>query len=93
MIAMERIRENKIDINLLVILKSPMSFKILIVLCSLSLSIICNAQEKSVYRNTVTLEEPIFGVAFGETYKGEVFMPYVRQLGVHLTKLYFHWHQ
>lgn len=33
-----------------------------------------------------------FGVAFGELYKGETFMPYIKELGVRCTKLYLHWH-
>jgi hypothetical protein len=40
----------------------------------------------------VTFKESPFGVAFGELYKGETFMPYIRELGANLTKLYFHWH-
>lgn len=40
----------------------------------------------------VTFKKSPLGVAFGELYKGETFMPYIRELGVQCTKLYLHWH-
>jgi hypothetical protein len=40
----------------------------------------------------VSFPESPFAVAFGEIYKGEEFMPYIRELGATCTKLYLHWH-
>ncbi|MBC2696160.1 MAG: hypothetical protein HF982_12980 [Desulfobacteraceae bacterium] len=56
-----------------------------------------NSMEKQTpvplkYTSKLTFKESPFGVAFGEVYKGEKFMPYIRELGATRTKLYLHWH-
>jgi hypothetical protein len=38
-------------------------------------------------------DESPFGVAYGFRYEGETFMPYIRELGIDLTKVYLYWDQ
>ena len=40
----------------------------------------------------VIFSESPFAVAYGEIYKNETFMPYLKELGVNRTKLYLHWY-
>jgi hypothetical protein len=81
----------------------PLSLKILIVFVLLSFCVLCDAKKTSETRQFKDLttadipgmvfsQKPIFGVAFGETYKGEKFMSYIHELGANLTKIYLHWH-
>ncbi|NVM20228.1 MAG: hypothetical protein HWN68_00425 [Desulfobacterales bacterium] len=37
-------------------------------------------------------ESPL-GVAFGFRYRGQIFMPYIKELGINLTKLYIYWQE
>ncbi len=44
----------------------------------------------SLYQSSTM--EP-FGVGFGSIFTGENFMQYIRELGIHSTKIYLYWHQ
>jgi len=43
-------------------------------------------------RQSLFSEFPL-GVAFGFRYRGQIFMPYIKELGINLTKLYIYWQQ
>lgn len=49
--------------------------------------------QKPVTSSKHMLEEFPLGVAFGFLYRGEIFMPYIKELGINLTKLYIYWQQ
>ena len=50
-------------------------------------------KEELVMPTKHTFSEFPLGVGFGSVYRGEVFMPYIRELGINLTKLYVFWRQ
>lgn len=46
-----------------------------------------------ISRLGLAAEDYNFGVAFGDTYRGQAFMPYIRDLNINFTKVCFTWQQ
>jgi hypothetical protein len=72
--------------------------KLILLICAAQVSLLSDGYAQPKISDAgVTMPGPQLGVAWGFTYgynnKAEIFLPQLRNLGVHLTKLYLFWQQ